>query len=88
MILGNGNKKPEITYPCEWTFKVIGDDVESMILAMEEAVRDFNYEITPSNISKKGKYFSMNLIVSIISDEERYLIYDLLSKSDSIKYIL
>ncbi|MBZ0182603.1 MAG: DUF493 domain-containing protein [Melioribacteraceae bacterium] len=88
MIIGEGNKKPNIEYPCKWTFKVIGNDLEKMIAAMEEVSTGFEYEITSSNISKKGNYFSMNLIVLLNSDTERISIYNLLSERPCIKYIL
>ena len=88
MILGENNKKPNIDYPCKWTFKVIGDDVDTMINSMEKAVEGLEKEITSSNVSTRGNYFSMNLIVTINSEEERYSIYDRLSKSPNIKYIL
>ena len=46
MILGENNKKPNIDYPCKWTFKVIGDDVDTMINSMEKAVEGRVKQIT------------------------------------------
>ena len=54
------DKRPGIEYPCEWDYKIIGTNVEKIIEAIELAAGDMKYEVTPSNISKKGNYFSIN----------------------------
>ncbi|MBZ0180024.1 MAG: DUF493 domain-containing protein [Melioribacteraceae bacterium] len=89
MILGNDNSKPSIEYPCNWKYKIIGDNLEEMLKAIDDLLIDkFEYYITPSNISKKGNYYSLNLIVRVDSEDERVLIYNSLSENISIKYVL
>ncbi|MBK9096739.1 MAG: DUF493 domain-containing protein [bacterium] len=57
MIFNEENKKPQIEYPYNWPYKIIGENIEQMITAVEEVVIDLEYELTPSNISRKGKIF-------------------------------
>ena len=81
-------KRPEIEYPCEWAYKIIGTNIEKILEAIEIAVSDMKYDITPSNISKKGKYFSLNLLVTVPNETIRDIIYQKLNSSDSIKIVI
>ena len=52
MILDSNSKRPELKYPCEWVYKVIGKDVDKLISAIETSSLELDYEVTPSNVSK------------------------------------
>jgi len=89
LILGNNNSKPDIEYPCDWRYKIIGDNIEIMLKAIDDLLLNkFNYDVTPSNISKKGNYYSLNLVVRVNDELERERIYNSLSENESIKYVL
>lgn len=87
MILDENSKRPEIEYPCNWDYKIIGTDVSEMVKVIEETVGDLTYEITPSNISKKGNYFSLNLTVFVPSEIVRDIIFQKLSASAFVKIV-
>ena len=59
--------KPVIEYPTKWEYKIIGNDVDKLLKAVEGAVPGLEYEITPSNISKNEKYYSLNVTVVVSS---------------------
>jgi putative lipoic acid-binding regulatory protein len=89
MILDSNNKqRPEIEYPCKWSFKVIGNDVDKILEAIEEASGGLKYDVTPSNISRNGNYFSLNFKVEVPSEIVRDLIYQKLGSNSNIKIIL
>jgi uncharacterized protein len=88
MVFNQENKKPQIEYPCKWPYKIIGDSIEEMIRAVEEAVVDLEYDLTLSNISKKGKYFSLNISVVVPSEVVRDLIFQKLSKHPALKFVI
>ena len=88
MVFNPENKKPQIDYPCKWPYKIIGDNIEDMISAVEKVVFDLEYDLTPSNISRKGKYFSLNIIVVVPSEIVRDLIFQNLNKHPAIKYVI
>lgn len=84
-----GGKKPEIEYPCEWKYKVIGEELKSILGTIDDLLIDkFEYELSPSNISKKGKYYSLNLQVKVESETERDFIYNSLLDNSKIKIVL
>ncbi len=87
MILDENSERPEIIYPCNWDYKIIGTDVEEMLKVIEEAVGDLTYEISPSNISKKGNYFSLNLSVYVPSEIVRDIIFQKVSASAFVKIV-
>lgn len=88
MIFNHENKKPQIEYPCKWPYKIIGKSVEEMINAVEEVVVGLEYDLTPSNISRKGKYFSLNIFVVVPSEIVRDLIFQKLSAHPAINFVI
>jgi uncharacterized protein len=82
------NRRPEIEYPCEWGYKVIGTDVNIILAAIEEASMGLTYDVTPSNISKNGKYFSINFTLQVPNEVVRNLIYEKLNKNPEIKMVI
>ena len=80
--------KPEIIYPTNWEYKIIGSNVNEMIKAVEEIVNDLKYDITPSNISQKAKYFSLNVTVVVPSEIIRDEIFKSLTEHPAIKFVI
>lgn len=79
-------KKPEIVYPRQWEFRVIGTDKALMTQAVAAAMADREYELSEAN--RKGKYLSLNLKVSVDSQEERNLIFNALKSAPSVTMVL
>jgi uncharacterized protein len=82
-----GNK-PEIEYPCNWGYKVIGSDVDEILSAIEDSALGLKYSITPSNVSKTGKYYSFNIEMEVPNEVVRDLVFEKLQKSEHIKFVL
>jgi putative lipoic acid-binding regulatory protein len=88
MVFNPENNKPQIDYPCKWPYKIIGESIDEMINAVEEVVVDLEYDLTPSNISRKGKYLSLNITVEVPSEIMRDLIFQKLAKHPAIKFVI
>lgn len=88
MILDSNSKKPDIEYPCNWDYKIIGTDVDQMISVIEKTVAGMEYNISSSNVSSKGKYFSLNLKVFVTSEAIRNIIFEKLESSDYVKMVI
>ena len=88
MILDSNSKKPNINYPCEWNYKVIGTNVDEMIKAIEYAVEGMDFKIASSNVSSKGKYFSLKLEVYVTSEIIRDIIFAKLKANEFVKIVL
>ncbi len=88
MILGSNSRRPKIDYPCEWSYKVIGKNVDELLKAIENAAGGIEYTVTPSNISKKGNYFSLNFSLEVPNEVVRNLVYEKLDKNDDVIMVL
>jgi len=88
MIIDPNSNRPEIQYPTNWQYKVIGTNLDGMIAAVEEAAGNLEHEITPSNVSESSKYYSVNLSVVVTSEAVRDIIYKKLSSNEHIKMIM
>lgn len=88
MVFNQENKKPQIDYPCKWSYKIIGLSVDDMITAVEEIVINLEYDLTPSNISKKAKYFSLNVEVIVPSELVRDMIFENFTNHPAIKFVI
>lgn len=87
MIL-DSNKKPNIEYPCNWDYKVIGTDVDEMIKVIEQATIGMQFKISSSNVSSKGNYFSLDLQVYVTSEVIRDIIFAKLKDNEFVKMVI
>ena len=81
-------KKNEIEYPCDWNFKIIGQDEELLRKAATGLLGSRNYTINNSKASSGGKYLSLNLVVNVKDEVDRNEIFNSLQKDSAIKHIL
>ena len=86
--LNKDGQKLIIEYPCRWIYKIIGSDNGKMRMAAKEIVSGRDYTITPSNISKTGRYHSLNLEVPVDDEGHRTGIYDKLRNNPAVKMVL
>ncbi|CAK8717507.1 MAG: DUF493 domain-containing protein [Candidatus Electrothrix sp. AW2] len=80
--------KPEINYPCVWQYKVIGMERQAMQTALSNEIGDAPYSLSESRTSKKGKYVSLNLELTVHNEEQRLHLYSTLTAHPSIKLVL
>ena len=84
----NRPEKPEVAYPCQWEYKLIGQDEELMRHAAAEVLADKEHAITPSHQSRTGKYCSILIKVTVVDEDARLSIYDALKGHRDIIMIL
>jgi len=80
--------KPKIEYPCEWEYRIIGTNEESIRKAVIDAVYGKEYTLSFSNKSKAEKYISLALKTNVASEEERNIIYVSLRKCPEVKSVI
>ena len=78
--------KPEIDYPCEWTYKILGRAEEELRSAVEEIVQE-EYSLQHSNTSKNGNYLSLELVLTVRTEEERQRIGRQLHAHDAVLFV-
>jgi putative lipoic acid-binding regulatory protein len=87
MIDKRDSEEISIDYPCEWIYKVIGSDKESVHNAIASIIQDSEYQINNSNTSKTGKYSSFDVTVMVGDEAYRNKIYQAFKRHDDIKFV-
>lgn len=82
------SRKPDISYPCSWEYKVIGTDKEKLKESIIAACAPIIPSITLSNISSGGNYFSLNATLEVDSEEMRLAIFDRIKKNPAVKMVI
>ena len=90
------NQKPKIEYPCQWGYKVIGNDEETVHKAIRECLRECleageqerPLEFGGSRTSGGGKYVSVGLTVEVLDEDERNIIFQALADRPEIKMVI
>jgi putative lipoic acid-binding regulatory protein len=80
--------KPQMTYPCRWSFTLIGSEEKAMRAAVAECLGDDAYRLTPSRKSRSGKYISLHLNTKVASEAERKRLFAALGAMSAIKMVL
>lgn len=80
--------KPNIDYPCQWQYRLIGED-RAAIMAAIHAVVDVNLcVISAGNASSGGRYLSVNLEIRVNNEAERLRLYQLFADHPAIRVVL
>lgn len=80
--------KPEIEYPCEWTYKIIGTNAKSIRDLVDECLKKKKYSLSNSNKSSSGKYVSMSLKTIVADQAARDHVYSFLKDKTDIKMVM
>ena len=80
--------KPQIDYPCEWQYKIIGESATVITQLVADRVHEKDYSLTRSNVSSGGRYVSMSLELVVDSEERRLELYRVLAEDSSIKVVM
>ena len=89
MILdGNSCERPEIEYPCEWGYKVIGRDKIKLEACIFDIVGERAYKTKGGNTSSKGKFHSLNMTCRVESESDRNKIFKAFSEHVDVKMVI
>ena len=89
MILdGNSCEKPEIEYPCEWGYKLIGRDKAKLEACVFDIVGKRAYKTKGGNSSSKGKFHTLNMTCKVESQIDRDQIFKAFSDHKDVKMVI
>ena len=89
MILDdNCQTKPDIEYPCEWGYKIIGTNKSDLEACISEIMQGRRHSIKEGNRSSKGKFVSMNTECKVKSQEDRDFIFKSFSEHSAVKMVI
>jgi len=80
--------KPKIDYPCDWQYKIIGQDRRKILAAIKDILGQSQYTVNDSNVSSRGKYISMRLEVRVADESDRLKLYRDLAEHSAVKVVL
>ena len=87
-IINAMDKKVEIDYPCEWKYKVIGEEKEKILGAVRTVLGKRPYTCTFSKISNKGNYHSYEVKTLVHNEDDRTELFRLLKEHNDLKMVL
>ena len=89
MILDDKTREePQIDYPTQWGFKLIGKDKEALEACVEEIMGEKEHLCSSGNISKNGKFHSYNTNCIVENEEERDRIFKNFQGHDAVKMVM
>jgi len=88
-ILDDKNQtKPDIEYPTDWGYKIIGRDRAKLEACIAEIMAERDHLKTPGNASSGGKFHSYNTKCEVLSQEDRDMIFKAFSDHDDVKMVI
>jgi uncharacterized protein len=82
------DQKLELKYPCNWSYKVVGEEREKLENAIHEVILEREHALSHSNTSRTGKYISLNLELLVHNEDDRQFIYEALKAHQHIRMVL
>ncbi len=80
--------KPQIDYPCRWSYKVIGRNREDLNRAIAEVMGTSEHAVVPSRSSSGGAYHCLNVTVTVESETVRLDLYQRLCRHPAIRIVM
>ena len=77
-----------LTYPCRWDYHVIGEDEQTLRIAVAGVVGNVEYVLSLANRSKRGRYLSMHLTVVVQDEAHRLRLFEELREHADVRYVL
>lgn len=89
MILdANTPERPEINYPCDWGYKLIGTDRAKLEACVFDIMAHRDYKCHMGNVSRNGKFVSMNASCEVASQEERDELFKAFQDHADVKMVI
>ena len=92
LVLDNATKtRPDIEYPTQWGFKLIGKNKEALESCIKEIMKiegDKAHICKLGNASKTGKFHSFNASCTVDTEEERNRIFKYFEDHDDVDMVI
>ena len=84
----NSCEKPNIEYPCEWGYKIIGTDSVKLEAVIFEVMGSRSYKTKGRNSSSKGKFHALSTACQVESQEDRDSIFKSFQEHKDVKMVI
>lgn len=80
--------RPELSYPCSWTYRIICTDEPGVRAAIAVIVGDSAHTLTGLGSSTSGRYARLELVVHVRDEAHRNEIFVALRRAPSVQFLL
>jgi putative lipoic acid-binding regulatory protein len=87
-VISLDDKKLELTYPCQWNYKVIIASHHEISTVTASVLGEREHTVRKSNNSKGGKYKSHNVSLLVHNDDDRSEIFQQFKAHEHVKMVL
>jgi putative lipoic acid-binding regulatory protein len=84
----NCKTRPDIDYPTNWGYKIIGRDKAKLLACIKEAMGEKQHSCTIGNVSKTGKFTTYNANCTVETEEERNRIFKYFESHDDVEMVI
>lgn len=89
MILDDKTQeKPQIEYPTQWGFKLIGRDKDALLKAIKEVMGEREHLCHLGNTSKTGKFHSYNTSCTVEHKEEQDALFKAFADHGDVEMVI
>lgn len=81
-------ERPDIDYPCSWTYRVIGESEPDLRAAVEVSVGEVAFEFARGRSSTQGRYVSCILTLTVRDEAHRLAVFRALADHAATRYVL
>jgi putative lipoic acid-binding regulatory protein len=81
-------RKPEIDYPCLWTYRIIGWDEPRIRAAVMELVGELEHKLVLARESSTGKYRTLQLEITVRDEEHRHTLFARIAKHPDVRFVI
>jgi len=80
--------KPQIDYPTQWGFKIIGKDRDALYACIKEVMGEREHLCSSGNSSKGGKFHSYNASCIVESQTQRDELFRCFQDHHDVKMVI
>jgi putative lipoic acid-binding regulatory protein len=81
-------QRPEIAYPCRWSYVVVGEGESELMAHIAHTVGDAEHQKATSRNSATGKYVSIEVTVLVRDEEHRLGLFRALGTHPAVRVVI
>jgi len=81
-------KKPEIDYPCPWSYRLIGRDEVALRRAVLGIIGGAEHTLVLVNESSAGRYRSLELELVVRDEAHRLGLFEALGRHPDVRFVI
>ena len=83
-----GKRRPEIPYPCPWSYVLIGREEDLVRRAVAEILGARRHALAKKNQSQGGKYCSFEVELSVSDEPDRLSLFEAFKRHADITFVI